>query len=437
MRKKLTAALSIIFLILFADKSLALYSPSGAFYAGNLYVPPAISINQNFKIDNNFYINSFINKESPNQLKDCRASDFRTSIVYSQEITYPITKNIIPNKNVLNISVVGIDFADVLGKDKPSIFIKKEMDAMDQWIKWYSNDRLSFKWNFYDQWIHSNDKSADYEIKHPNPGDSMPRSFIDVANKNIKNAETIYNFANTDAILFVYPPEIKNINQPMNGHIGDLKSKTLGKNNSYIMTTGKEVYEPRYEGLMWSWVIHELLHPMGVSGHTPSNVFMGVMHANLGWSQSLNSWDAMTLDWMDEKDIFCIKQDNIKSNKIKIQPIGKESDGINSIMIRVDESKVLVIESYKPSKWTKNLLQKSSGILVTLVDTTKDHDHGDIPSYSNTTSFAIAPNGVTIIDNSHESSDYLLRNGKHITYANIDISVMLGSDSDIVSLERI
>jgi hypothetical protein len=378
---------------------------------------------------------SIINENSYNNIEDCRAPDLRLNPLPWQEIAFPIVNNTVPNKGNIKISVVLVDFNDSPGDTSTSLLIQKQMKIIDQWYSWYSNNKLSVTWNFQNTWIRANSESKNYIIPHPQSGESIPRNFFNLTNEYIQLSEKIYDFSGSDALLFVYPQKISSIVEEMNGQLVGLSSSTLNKSGTYVMTTGKRLYVK--SNLLWSWIIHEVGHAMGVSGHTPSNAIMGMMHVNSGWSQALNGWDSLMLDWMDKNDLYCITKENVSNQKIKLVPAEREQIGINTVMIRLSNSKVLVVESHRPEKWAVGMKKDSLGVMTYIVDTTQSHDNGANMAKIETTARFLSPDKKMISINDWTTSDYLMLKNESLTYDGIKITLVYTGSNDTIKIEKV
>jgi hypothetical protein len=50
---------------------------------------------------------------------------------------------------------------------------------------------------------------------------------------------------------------------------------------------------------------------------------------------TLNSWDAMTLGWMKQENIYCVSKQNLSAQTLALVPLEREQVGLRSVIIKI------------------------------------------------------------------------------------------------------
>lgn len=82
----------------------------------------------------------------------------------------------------------------------------------------------------------------------------------------------------------------------------------------------------------------------------------------------------MSLGWTNDGDVYCVSKENLKTAEIQLVPIEREQKGTQSIMIKLSDTQVLVIESHRRDKWGMKFLPGFYGVSTYLVDTSVQND---------------------------------------------------------------
>jgi hypothetical protein len=206
--------------------------------------------------------------------------------------------------------------------------------------------------------------------------------------------------------------------------------------------SGYWLMNPNNYQLMWAWMIHEIGHPMGLTGHFPINPQQfGIMHNQGGMGLGLNSWDSLILDWINESQVYCIDKSKVSGEEITLVPVEREQTGVRSVMIKISDSKVLVIESHRPDTWSFRMPKAHYGVMAFLVDTTLNTDRRDENDEFNAklpkTAWNIKVDNVStrMIERLDISTTMLL--GETITIEGIKLALVRSADNDVVKIEKV
>lgn len=367
---------------------------------------------------------------SPEDISVCRIPDkSKTRRPIGPSIAYPVPTGqkyaMHPRTGPIRVIVIPIDFSDSEGQGKPSAIYAPEIERINSWMKWYSNGKSWFSWQTYDSWIRAPRPSYDYVANdspqfargNPYPDSKVGRDINQdhVVSELLSVAESHYDLTGVTSIWLIYPKEIlhiydsivRNSNDQGDGRSG---TSTFIPNvfdprllNKWTTGTGSWIY--RSGKPIWAHFIHENLHNIGLQGHAPNQGFpLGIMTAQDGYSLPLSAWDQLILGWDETNDVYCVTKENLKTFQITLSPLEREQTGNKSVMIRLSDHEMLVIESRRRDKWSETdgknpgLPEDLKGIVVYKIDTSKDPQYG-----------IVEKDGDEWVDGS-ESFGYFIRN---------------------------
>jgi len=381
------------------------------------------------------------NPTSPDRFSTCQIKDQRATKLNNESIAFPVAQHALVNNGIMNWAVVPIDFTDKNGQGKPSEIYLSELKKIDEWLAWYSNGKLKINWVVKDEWIRAPLDSREYNWIHPGNSGYARYTPQVLGSELAKIGEKSVSYENLDAVFYLYPPSVTEITDALTFYSSISTSKVTNKR---IMNTasGYWLTNPNNHQLIWAWMIHEIGHPMGLTGHSPINPGQfGIMHNQGGMGLGLNSWDSLILDWINESQVYCIDKSNIHGEELTLVPVEREQAGIRSVMIKISESKVLVVESHRPDKWSFRMPQAHYGVMAFLVDTTQNTDRRDENDEFNAklpkTAWNITVDKVSTrwIGNLNISTTMLL--GETITIEGIKLTLVKSGDNDIVRVEKV
>ena len=169
----------------------------------------------------------------------------------------------------------------------------------------------------------------------------------------ISASDPYVNFAATQFFFPVFP-KTTDFTQVNGGSFfyGDYRvSSSEGSLTPFVFT-----YDgARDSGTNWSWMVHEALHPQGFIGHGPANgEQLGIMMADGQIRNSaITSWGAFLNGWWDESEILCLDGTKISDAvEVPLNILDNIGDGYESLMIRVSEEELVVVERRGPGPFS-------------------------------------------------------------------------------------
>ena len=183
--------------------------------------------------------------------------------------------------------------------------------------------------------------------------------------------------------------------------------------------------------------------------HSPANpAGWGIEWGRYSYSEALLPWNQMLLDWINPDQYYCQSASKIFPTKLTLIPQQSTSSGLRGVFIRVSNSEVLMIVSYRNDTWAYNTPNNFYGTMVGLFDTSKqvdmsgEHidDNFDGVKYQKP-GLWLHPNNKVPDDNSWTNlhtgeGGALMYLGDSVTYKGIKIQLVESNNFDTVEITR-
>ena len=353
------------------------------------------------------------NPTSPEPLSNCRLTDARSFKAAGdwQAITYPATPNHgFTNAGVVDVAVVFVDFPDVPGGSSELSEHIAEIKKSAEWYSWFSQGNVKYNLRIADKWVRAPKNSENYYWLHPGKPGTQLMSDIDIAASYRSLAGSVVDTTGVTTVWAVLPKAITAIDE------GFAYRAFPG-----VFSIGSDSYRARTP--IWQHFVHETLHSHGALGHSPKNTQIGLFWNTGSPGATLNSWDAMTLGWMKQENIYCVSKQNLSAQTLALVPLEREQVGLRSIVVKLSDYEALVIESHRKDKWSERWPVGTTGVSVIRIDTRVD-TVWDLGSST----------GKYLIPAREHSLDFL-KVGQSFTTDGVKISVVLSGDNDQIRIE--
>ena len=319
-------------------------------------------------------IPAFTNPKSPESLEACEAPDLRGSIPPQMSNLATAHNSVVPSKllkhsGLVNILVVPIDFADAIGSSTPESVYRKDFDMMTKWFSVYSNGKLQMSIDLKNNWFRAPLPAAKYDpsLWQNNDYDTQQK----LAQEYINLTSSQIDYSKADAVVFVYPKSAFNSTGYLHMWNANFKTGNTALSFSVLSSLGTAgKYEP-----FWQWMSHELLHSMGLAMHSPANpAGWGIDWGRFSYSEALTPWNQMILDWLNPDQYYCVTGAQVTNTKLTLIPQESSSPGLRTVFIRISNSEVLMVVSYRNDTWAYETPNDFYGTMVALIDTSKQVD---------------------------------------------------------------
>lgn len=387
----------------------------------------------------------------------CKIKDARIKKIQPNNVGFPLTEDIIPNKGVLKMVFIPIDFADAPGISDPYLVSNTTFTKMKDWYTYFSNGKFTIEAQQSHEWFHSSALSSSY----PNLRASTNELANKLAQEWINLTGNSYDFTNVKAIFFDFPSSVKSFGEGTQGRAdqfgkGIALNTKQGQIRAFFNTTGDYWFKDdagstaqAKQKYQWSYYIHELLHSSGVANHAPGNgmpigIGQNQTPTPQGFSGVMATWQLFLLDWLNPDQIFCVQKENLTSGYISLTPVDEKRYGQKMGIITLSPTTALVIESRRPIDWSAEMHSDATGILVYVVNTTLDSDrsheslgddNGNQPEFSKWAYLRLPDDVQGGYSVRRNFTDYFLKQGKSVTFEGVKITLTNSTNNDLVKIE--
>jgi len=257
----------------------------------------------------------------------------------------------------------------------------------------------------------------------------------------VSTVDPAIDFSNLDLVFFVVPPTTDNdfISHGFPAPYPQLRTAEGFIPYWYFSPPMAAVNRKSWYGVEPYLHLHELMHGMnklddhygdGEFGRRDGDAGTGNWSTMSGMSTDFLFWDKWITYMVSDEQVLCAKTDAISIHWIKPSNyFGKEE---KMLVIPVDSTKVLVVESMRAAGFNLKLPKISEGALVYLVDISKtEHGRGiNVLRPANRTGTIYARGDFALSDAPLKLGDSITSNGFKITV------VESGDFGDVVKVEK-
>ena len=402
------------------------------------------------------------NPTSPDRLELCRLKDQRPikDAYYWQQfraIAYPAQ----PERGFKNfgeekIVIAGIDFADAVGSGSPKAKMDEIIKNSTEWLKWYSQGNL--KWNFvtYDKWVRAPQNSV--ELNSAATGEDAQIT-DEIKSQYVTSLDKVMDLSGASAIWIIYPETATKIcAESQNRSYWKPIALKNGSISPLMLAIGYETYLSK--ATPWLYFVHETMHAQGIMGHSPQWPWVfGIMNNEYSPSHNLSGWESLVMGWGSEKNLYCIDKQKVSDQSITLVPIEREQTGITTVLVKINDSKILGIESHRVDKWSPYQFPGLYGVSIYLIDLAIDNNTQiTIPSgaylKNSSTNHGYSPirgtpikgfenfgryllNGVGVALGSGTDLSSLMYLGESLSAEGVKVSLIKSGDNDTIRIEKI
>lgn len=385
-------------------------------------------------------------------VESCKLLDARGNKQQPNNVGFPLQEDIIPVTGNLNVIVIPVDFSDRPGGQLPSEYLIDQTNKMNEWYKFFSGNRVNLSFQIGKEWVRA--PKADSEYVVPKSVANSAGVAVDIQFKMAQDIITAsknqFDFKKS-SILFFYTPTIKSVDYDMGGRGVNLSTPD-GSKNFFFWGGGAYHFDDRNvkaslkKEKMWAFWIHEMLHSQGLALHSPANGSSTGLHADqYGTSLAIDSWELFRLGWIENPNVACLDKSLGINNKLILRPIELGSKIARFAVVKLNSYEALVIESRRPTGYSKEWKSDQKGILVYRIDVRNDNDRsgestgdtGNSPSFPKW-GYLLSPDNKNMNNLApYEIERYIVRSNQTVSYSKIEIKLLASDiDQDLVQINN-
>lgn len=275
-------------------------------------------------------------------------------------------------------ALIPLDFPDLNGEANFRSRVDEQIKLTSDWFYTVSEGKFKVEWVVADNWVRLPGKTSDYTISQSvnlNDAANGPKLFKDA----MEAADPKFNFTGIQTVNFILPKGQNFIQESSQGFPWDEAVKNLVTNEGSVSSfsiPGKMFDSDNRQ--YWSYYAHEFGHAMAIphvgSSREP-NPFLGldIMGNQDGESKELSGWLRFVAGWLDDEKVYCQELSTLKNTDITLVPLSGSGNGVKMVVVPISETKAVVIESRRETKFSCTMPSKRNGVLVYTYDATLMH----------------------------------------------------------------
>jgi M6 family metalloprotease-like protein len=334
-------------------------------------------------------------------------------------------------------ALVPIDFSDVKGEPNFRSRVDDQMKLLSEWFDTVSEGKFKVEWVVADKWTTLPGKSSDYKIPYSDGPDRSPE-IAEFWRKAISETDKSFDYTNVQTVNFILPLAQTVVAEGLQGFPWEQAVKNYttqeGKISSFSIPG---VFFNEFDRQYWSYWAHEFGHAMGIPHIGSSRIANPYLSLDLmgnqdGYTKELSGWMRFVAGWLDDEKVYCQEVGKLDSTDLTLVPLSSTTSGLKMAVIPISESRALIVESRRETKFSCVMPTKKNGVLTYIYDATLSHAEN----------FLIP---LTPSDRRNENSstcplvpypDPLLRQGEKMNFEGVTIEVLESKDMDRIRISK-
>jgi M6 family metalloprotease-like protein len=348
---------------------------------------------------------------------------------------FPSVSKLARKTGTVKWALVPIDFSDIPGEANFKSRVNKQMKLLSEWFETVSEGKFKVEWVVANNWTTLPGKSSDYIIPFSDGPDRSP-AIADFWTKAITETDKYFDYTDVQTVNFILPLRQTVVKETLQGFPWEQAVKNYVTNEGRISSFSiPGVFMNQLNRQYWSYWAHEFGHAMGiphVGSSRIANPFLSLdlMGSQDGYTRELSGWLRFVAGWLDDEKVYCQDLLSLTSTDVTLVPLSESSAGLKMIVIPLSESKALIVESRRETKFSCTMPTKKNGVLTYLYDATLGHGENFLSP--------ITPPGRPLESSSNcavsRYPDPLLRKGQKIKVGDITVEVLESRNYDRVRI---
>jgi M6 family metalloprotease-like protein len=302
------------------------------------------------------------------------------------QVGFPKAAGRLPSNGVIRALIIPVDFADVQGNGNPENVFAEMTDGMNDYYFHVSANRVKFEFTTLRSWVRMPVSSSYHALGKWGEGDVT--GYWKLA---LKTADPLVDFSLFDVVYVLSPKEIPSSSIAY-GPAGPLRPNNgLPTNDGQVINislSGADAWSGgAVSGNSWKWISHETGHLFGLHDLYTTNATQTYSATYGQWDLmsetftqgviEINSWNRYLLDWLSDSQVVCLDVTTISSagREVLIDPIERNNSLTKSVVIRVSDSKIIVVESRRNEGFDV-MTSGKEGVLIYTVEMNIDSQKG-------------------------------------------------------------
>lgn len=249
----------------------------------------------------------------------------------------------------IKIAILPVDFANAVGQGNPESLYRDDVTKIEEWGHFFSRGTMDYEVQLKaNSWLRAPKGAEWYTCLQCQKGaKEQKQSQQEALQQLVDIADASYDFSSTNFLYFVFPFEAeKQFGTALYSHSATLQTREGTITAAAYGELGGGVGAIADRSQIWDHAIHEILHFQGFIGHGPENGSDYYISTNQwGGSKAVTSWEAFLNGWFGPNEVLCLDKGDIKTNlTLTLDSIDDFGSRVESVMVRLDESQLLIVE---------------------------------------------------------------------------------------------
>ena len=373
------------------------------------------------------------------RVDDCKIKEVSSQTGSGARSGFPrIDPPLYANSGTVKWALVPIDFSDLPGEADFLNRVQEQMELSSAWVEMVTEGKVKVVWQVQKDWIRLPGISKDYEIALS--GTVQKPEIAKLWNTFIFESDKVVDYRDVQAVHFILPKGQTILGEAVKGYAWDsaVRDYTTNEGSKFGFFTVPGVFYDRSDigRTYWSYWVKEYTRGLGagvIGAQRVSSSFQTYdIQGSTDGERELTAWFRFLLGWLPDEKIYCQQVTNISTLDVTLVPLPEISkSGIKMVVIPLPDSKAIIIESRRETKFACLTPTERNGVLVYLYDA----------KLGSTEEFfmAIVPSGRSLERYSCAavpSIDPLLHEGDSVTYGGVTIQLLLHGEYDRIRISR-
>lgn len=315
---------------------------------------------------------------------------------YSGNATaFPFRPTALPIRGAIDVALIYVEWDDLKGTKQDYEYYKKQIKMFEDFYWMASEHQLDMRIHPSTKWfrIPGSYKQHTLTFEEEAQRGEAPKKqvFYDAA---VAASDPETDFTDIEIVFFAIP-RAKSVFFHGGPHEFNFD------NNGFLNTKERKIYDTTTPGDWFlkndrfepPWVnyVHEVGHMIGIphqanedfkdgrfiEKNNPINGYE-IMANQGGATRTMSSWLRWLAGWLNDEQVLCATKESITDNFFELYPINRVKGEQESLVIRLSDTKAVVVESRRfDSYFDRKTPNSKNGLIVYTVDATKASAQGN------------------------------------------------------------
>ena len=403
----------------------------------------------------------------PDYVRDLHRGETRDGIIGRDNVGFPRTEREIPGLGIGNVILAKVAFQDAPpSAEIPDDFLETQAAFMTEWSDFFSQGKFRWEFQVVEGWVNVPINHADYPIDPGAPdneydqqafGRAVEATSAALISQVVDQFPDDLDYAAADAAFLYWTPEMFAFVQTLSDRDASFQTpqgrqrfSVQGGGLFHTRDSGSLTFEMKRD-FAWSYFLHDLMHWQGMNGHAPGNgwktgIGQGSYPNGRGeYSGVITAWETFLFEWYEDSQVHCADIETLaEPETVMLTPLEVYGGERKMIAVRLEDHRVLVVESRRPIGYSQWWAPENSGLLVYEVDANgihTDHVPNDCGNDRNAPKWAyyLYPDGSNNVGCIPDDIDgVLVREGMSVSHDGVRVSLDFSDDDmDYVRIEKV